>query len=48
MNTARFLFSKRNCKVGIYLTGLYELTLYFVLKINKEKSVLFINYENYC
>lgn len=41
MNTARFfLFSKRNCKVGIYLTGLYELTLYFVLKISKEKSVL--------
>ncbi len=40
MNTARFLFSKRNCKVGIYVTGLYESTLYFVLKMKKEKSVL--------
>ena len=40
MNTARFLFSKSNCKVDTYLMGLYESTLYFVLKINKEKSVL--------
>ena len=40
MNTARFYLVKRNCKVGIYLTGLYESTLYFVLKMNKEKSVL--------